>query len=91
MKSTFSQMLFVVAVVIASLLCWNVYAQDKQPNKVVWEYNLVTSRGDNVYPISQLGAEGWELVSIRSEEEMIGNIRQTKVHYYLKRAKQVQK
>lgn len=91
MKLTLSQMLLIAALAVISLLCWNVYAQEKQPNKVVWEYNVVSSVGDNKYQLSQLGAQGWELFSVRSEEEMTGNFRQTKVYYYLKRSRQIQK
>jgi hypothetical protein len=55
---------------------------------VVWEYNIHTTlNGDNNYQLSQLGAQGWELVSVRSDEEMMNNTRIIKVHYYLKRVK----
>ena len=90
MKSKFYQMLLVAILVAASLLCWSVYAQEKQPSKVVWEYNVVSFVGDNTVQLSQFGAQGWELTSVRSEEQMVGNFRQTKIYYYLKRAKQVQ-
>jgi|GraSoiStandDraft_24_1057298.scaffolds.fasta_scaffold403586_1 lipopolysaccharide export system protein LptC len=91
MKSKLYQMLLVAALAVISLLCWNVYAQEKQSGKVVWEYNVASFVGDNTYQLSQLGVQGWELTSVRSEEEMVGNFRQTKVYYYLKRAKQIQK
>jgi lipopolysaccharide export system protein LptC len=87
MKSKLSRVLLVAALAIVTILCWNVYAQEKQSSKVVWEYNVVSFVGDNTYQLSQLGAQGWELTSVRSEEEMVGNFRQTKVYYYLKRAK----
>jgi hypothetical protein len=91
MKSKFYHLLLVAILAAASLLCWSVYAQEKQPGKVVWEYNVVSFVGDNAAQLSQLGAAGWELTSVRSEEEMVGNFRQTKVYYYLKRARQMQK
>ncbi len=91
MKSKLSRTLLVVALAVASLLCWNVYGQEKKTSKVVWEYNVVSFLGDNTSQLSQLGAEGWELASVRTEEQMVGNFRQTKVYYYLKRTKQIQK
>lgn len=91
MKSKFYHLLLLAVLVAASLLCWSVYAQEKQPGKVFWEYNVVSFVGDNTAKLSQLGAQGWELTSVRSEEEMVGNFRQTRIYYYLKRAQQVQK
>jgi len=87
MKSKLCQTLLAVGLAVASLFCWTAYAQDKKSNKVVWEYNIVSFTGDNIYQLSQLGSQGWELTSVRAEEEMIGNLRQTKVYYYLKRGK----
>jgi len=76
-----------VVLAATSLLCWTVYAQEKKPSKAVWEYNIATSPSDNSYQLSQLGAQGWELVSVRREEEMLGNSRMVTFHYYMKRAK----
>ena len=91
MKSKLSRILLVVALAVASFLSWNVYGQEKKTSKVVWEYNLASFMGDNTSQLSQLGAEGWELTSVRTEEQMLGNFRQTKVYYYLKRLKQIPK
>ena len=86
MKSKLFQLLLVAALVVGSLLCWNVYGQTKKTSNIVWEYNVVSFFGDNNSQLSQLGAEGWELTSVRTEEEMLGNYRRTKVYYYMKRA-----
>jgi hypothetical protein len=88
MKPRLTQVWLIVALAAASLLSWSVYAQEKKSGPVVWEYNIHTTlNGDNNYQLSQLGAQGWELVSVRSDEEMMNNTRIIKVHYYLKRVK----
>jgi hypothetical protein len=88
MKTKLYSILLVAVLTVGSVFCWNVYAQKKQSPKVVWEYNLVTSiTGDNRTQLSDLGSDGWELVSVRTEDRMVGNFRQTKIFYYLKRAK----
>ena len=89
MKPKLTQVLLIVALAAACLLSWSVYAQERKSGKVVWEYNIVTVPGweDNGSQLSQLGANGWELVSVRSSEESLGNTRLVKFHYYLKRAK----
>jgi hypothetical protein len=87
MKLKLYQALLIVALAVTSLLSWTVYAQERKSGKVVWEYNIATFTGDQPYRLSQLGADGWELIAVRSEEEMLGNTRLVKVHYYLKRAK----
>jgi hypothetical protein len=90
-KSKLYQLLLLAAVAVGSLLCWNVYSAERKPNTIVWEYKLVSSVGDNPGQLSELGTQGWELASVRTEEQMLGNFRQTKVYYYLKRAQQNRK
>jgi hypothetical protein len=92
MKSKLYSMLLVAVLAAGSIFSWNVYADKKQSPKVSWEYNLVTStHGDNGTRLTELGNDGWELVSVRTEDRMIENFRQTKVFYYLKRQKQIAK
>jgi lipopolysaccharide export system protein LptC len=89
MKSKLYHILLIAVLAVSSVFSWNVYAEKKQSQQVVWEYNLVYSmHGDNRAQLSELGNEGWELVSVRTEEQMIGNFRQTKLFYYLKRPRQ---
>jgi hypothetical protein len=90
-KSKVHQLLVVAALAIVSLLCWNVYSAEQKTNTSVWEYKLVSSVGDNPTHLSELGVQGWELTSVRTEEQMVGNFRQTKVYYYLKRGQQNRK
>lgn len=86
-----SSLLLLALLVVSSLLCWNVYSEDKKPNAVIWEYKLVSDMGDNTSRLTELGAQGWELTSVRTEDEIHGSFRQTKVYYYLKRPQQVRK
>jgi len=87
MKPKLTQVLLMVALAVAFLLSWSVYAQEKKPGRVVWEYSVVTvsSFEESSGQLSKLGAQGWELVSVRSSEEMLGNTRLVRFHYYLKR------
>ena len=92
MKSKLYSILVVAVLAVGSVFCWNVYAEKKQAPAVIWEYNLVfSSHGDNRTQLSELGNEGWELTSVRTEDRMIGNYRETKVFYYLKRPKRIAK
>ena len=89
MKPKLTQVLLIVALSAASLLSWSVYAQEKKFSRVVWEYSVVTisSFEESSSQLSQFGSQGWELVSVRSSEEMLGSTRIVKFHYYLKRPK----
>ena len=89
MKPRLTQVLLMVAVAAAFLLSWSVYAQEKKPGRVVWEYSVATvsSYEESSSRLSQFGSQGWELVSVRSSEEMLGSTRIVSFHYYLKRPK----
>ena len=55
-----------------------------------WEYKVVTSytpHSTTPTKMNELGAEGWELVSVLATEEQIGNIVNVKREFYYKRAK----
>jgi hypothetical protein len=76
------------AIGLLSLFGWNVRGQQTSAPKAVWEHAVVSFfPGDNSARLTQLGAEGWELVAVSSEEKFSGNFRQMEVTYYLKRAK----
>ena len=88
MKSKLNRILVPAILVMATLFCWTVYAQKNQPAKTAWEYNVVsTITGDNPSRLTEFGNDGWELTSVRTEEQMVGNYRQTRIYYYLKRSK----
>ena len=91
MNKTKLFLLVSAVLIVASFLCWNVYSAEQKSNAVVWEYKLFSSMGDSPVQLSELGAQGWELTSVRTEDETMGNFRQTKVYYYLKRAQPIRK
>ncbi len=89
MKSNVRLLLIVVTISLVTFFGWSVRGQQTPAPKVAWEHTVASFRGDNSARLSQLGAEGWELVAVRSEEEFTGNFRHTQVTYYLKRPKRV--
>ncbi len=92
MKYKLYSIVLIAMLAVGSVFCWNVYAQKKQSPTTVWEYNIVaTINGDNRNQLSELGNDGWELTSVRTEDRMIGNFREQKVFYYLKRPKELAK
>jgi hypothetical protein len=80
-------LLVVAAVSVLAFFGWSARGQQTAMPRVTWEHTVFSSTGDNSARLSQLGAEGWELVAVRSEEKFTGNFRHTEVTYYLKRAK----
>jgi len=53
-----------------------------------WEYRVVIEpapAGGSV--LAAAGADGWELVAVLSQDQYSGNVRQTNVYYYFKRAR----
>jgi len=91
MKTYLIRILLVSMLAVFSAFCWTAYAQKKQSSKVVWEYSIVSISSDNAWKLSELGKDGWELVSVRSEEQMLGNVRQVTIKYYLKRSTETAK
>jgi hypothetical protein len=65
--------------------------QTRQQSKPqpAWEYKTVSEIAESLpfVELNKLGAEGWELVAVRSADESTGTIVRTRIHYYLKRAK----
>ena len=92
MNQKWNRILVVAVLLVASVFCWAVYAQKEHPAKTVWEYCVVSSNtGDNPRRLTELGSDGWELTAVRTEEQMVGNYRQTQIYYYLKRSRLVTK
>jgi hypothetical protein len=91
MKLNARLMLIVAITGLAAFYGWSVKGQETPTQNVVWEHAIISSTGDNSARLSQLGAEGWELVTVRSEEKFTGNFRQMEVTYYLKRGKRTAK
>ena len=85
-----SKIVLVVAAV--ALLCFLGFSSKAQRSpRITWDYKLVTEYGSPQLPLpnpdqfKDLGAEGWELVTMRSEDIPLGNKRQVKLIYYFKR------
>ena len=83
-----------IALVIATIafLClvgWNINAQDSSSGD--WEYKIVTVWGhpdapaSNLKQLNDLGNDGWEMVTLETENLTRGTTRQTKRTYYFKR------
>lgn len=81
--------LVVAVVVVLCVVGWNSKAQNSSGDD--WEYKIVTVWGHpdlpdaNLKQLNDLGDEGWEMVTLESENLMRGNTRQTKRTYYFKR------
>jgi hypothetical protein len=91
MKSNVRLLLIVTVFALIVLLGWSAKGQQTSSPITAWEHTIATFTEDNPSQLSRLGAEGWELVSVRGEERFTGNFRQTQVIYYLKRARPVQR
>jgi len=53
-----------------------------------WEYRVVTEPAPaSGSALTAAGADGWELVAVISQDQYSGNVRQTHVYYYFKRAR----
>jgi hypothetical protein len=88
MKSNLRFLLIVAVIVLVASPGWSVRGQRTPAPVVTWEHSIfVSPNGDNSTRLGQLGAQGWELAAVRSEEKPLGNFRQTEVTYYLRRAK----
>jgi len=59
------------------LVGFNAFGQKKNQPKVTWEYKVTGAPGSAEEKLNQLGAQGWELVSVDQD----GTV------FYLKRAK----
>ena len=89
------RLMLVTVLALGTLLCvvgWSVRAQSSA--KVRWEYKVITDYGPsmtnpptNVQQLNSAGAEGWELVIIRSGEFPKEGTGQFKTDYFFKRAK----
>ena len=94
MKNKIYLSLVVVAFLVSIIsVSWTVSAQKASSAKQTWEYKIVTLYGTDTLPppnltqFNQMGNEGWELVTVLSEEYTVGSLKQRKADYYFKRAK----
>ena len=88
MKSRIYLLLAVCVVAFLSLVASARQERNQAPQKPSWEHRVVSElQGHGTADLNKLGAEGWELVTVRAEEEVTGNFRQTRLYYYMKRQK----
>lgn len=87
-----------LSLAMIAMLClvgWNGFAQKSNAAaaRQTWEYKVVTAYGTtdvspaNTNKLNEMGAEGWELVSILSEESARSGATLRRAEFYFKRAK----
>ena len=80
--------LLLLALSTPALIGWGARAHGAA--RVIWEYKIDTSydvRSASPQKMNELGAEGWELISVLETEERAGNAAHVKREYIYKRAK----
>jgi hypothetical protein len=92
MKQRPMLVLILALVALSFVLSWGVRAQNSA--RVTWEYKVVSTYGPsttnpppNANELNAVGANGWELVAIRSGEFPNVGATQFRTDYYYKRAK----
>jgi hypothetical protein len=83
MKQKVLWLLLIMAIASASWAGWTGRAQGTPRNS--WEYKVVPVTDDGATVLNDLGTEGWELVTIRTQEQSAGNVRYVRGYYYFKR------
>ena len=74
--------------IVAVLLCWIGWrTQAQNSGKDLWEYRVVSAFESFTINMNELGAQGWELVTIHTEEKTVGTSTQRTNHFYFKRKK----
>ena len=88
MKSRIYSLLAVGVVAFFSLVALAGQERSRPAAKPAWEHRVVSEmQGTGRADLNKLGAEGWELVAVRAEDEVTGNFHQTRLYYYMKRQK----
>jgi hypothetical protein len=82
--------LFLLLLVLSTLALIGWGARAHGASRVIWEYKIDTSHGvlrASPQKMNELGAEGWELISVLETEERVGNVVNARREYIYKRAK----
>ena len=80
------QYFVVISAVAFCLAFWIGQRSNQAQSRAFWEHKVVSElKGTGSVELNRLGAEGWELITVRGEEEVNGSFHQTRLYYYLKR------
>jgi hypothetical protein len=87
-----SKIILIVAIslmILLGVVAWAGQTRQQSRNQPSWEYQKVSEIAESgpYVELNKLGAEGWELIAVRSSDESRGTIVLTRIHYNLKRAK----
>lgn len=79
---------WLVAVFVLVALCWAGWSSRAQTSsRTAWEYRVVEGYNYVAISLDDLGAQGWELITIESKEKPFGASRTITNYYYFKRPK----
>ncbi|HEX8847077.1 MAG TPA: hypothetical protein VF791_20710 [Pyrinomonadaceae bacterium] len=83
-------LLILCLIALVSLIGWTSYGQKQKSSRTSWEYLVGLEGGgaNNQINLRALGAEGWELTAITTEDEIINGDQHIPLKtYYFKRPK----
>jgi hypothetical protein len=83
MKIKTQWLLVGIAAVFLCWIGWRSQAQISVPDS--WEYRVVPTPRASGFDMKELGAQGWELVTIQREEKTFGHSIQQTDYLYFKR------
>lgn len=79
---------WLLVVIVTVFLCWIGWRTQAQNSaRDLWEYKVVSVLRPSTINMNELGVQGWELVTIRTEEETFGNSIKRTDYLYFKRKK----
>lgn len=85
---------YALILVVVAFLCFAGWTSRASTSaKVFWEYKVISTSGfsespaPNLQQLNDAGAEGWELIAIRSGDLPYAGPRQVRTDYFFKRAK----
>lgn len=76
--------LLLITVAALCLVGWTGYSQKKGDARTAWEFTAAYTEEE----ASRLGAQGWDLVTVRSDLDLRDGSGNSRAVFHLKRAKQ---